>query len=403
MTARRSLLKWSAVTLAVFTLAAVGAGTRDRWRGWWERLAGRDATASTEPSVAAAPSAAARGPVSLDLRRQQLIGVETTTVKRGTVGASLRTVGIVQADETRLTDVNVRVEGWIRDLRADYTGQPVTKGQVLFTLFSPDLLTAEREYSFALKSQDDLRNSVVADARDRSESLVAAARHRLELLDVPPEELTRLDATREAAPTVTFRSPCDGFVLEKTAVVGMHVAPGQTLYRLANLDDVWVEADAYEPDLARVRVGTVARITPDAYPGSVLTARVVFISPGLDRESRTAKVRLEVPNRDGRLKPGMYANVELAAAYPAALVVPADAVIDSGREQVVFIADGNGTFTPRRVTIGARGPDVVEILSGLDEGQRVASSATLVLFRMINVQYIGMRPRTLKIPKPSAL
>jgi RND family efflux transporter MFP subunit len=381
MTTQRSILKWSARALVVLALVAIGVGTRDRWRGWWERIAGGHATnaAASAPSIAAAPSADARGPVSLDLRRQQLIGVETTTVRRGAVGASVRTVGIVKADETRLTDVNVRVDGWIRDLRVDFTGQPVTKGQMLFTLFSPDLLTAEREYILALESRDDLRGSVVADARDRSESLVSAARHRLELLDVSAEELSRIDATREAAPTVTFRSPIDGFVLEKTAVTSMHVAPGQTLYRLANLDEVWVEADAYELDLARVRVGTAARVTLDAYPGTALTARVVFISPGLDPESRTAKVRLEMPNRDGRLRPGMYATVELATAQPAALVVPVDAVIDSGREQIVFIADGSGTFTPRRVTIGARGPDVVEILSGLEEGQRVASSATFFL------------------------
>src|SRR5262245_30433885 len=374
-------------TVAVVAAAATGAFLqRDRLRALFSRASMSD--------VPPTPDVSSSGPdvranVSLDVRRRQLIGVRTTTVTHGAIVSPLRTVGVVRAPETRLTDVNVKVDGWIRELPTDYTGQPVAKGQVLFTLYSPDLLTAEREYALALKARDDLRGSTVPDARERSESLVSAARRRLELLDVSPEQIARVEQTREAAPTETFRSPVDGFVLEKIVVAGMHVTPGQTLYRLANLDVVWIEADTYEHDLPVVRTGAAARVTLDAYPASALTARVIFVNPSLDPATRTAKVRFEVPNPAGRLKPGMYANVEIATPQPTGLIVPVDAVIDSGREQLVFVAEGDGNFTPRQVTIGERGRDMVEIVSGLKEGDRIATSAAFFLDSESQLRAVG--------------
>jgi len=338
---------------------------------------------SQEPAaVAPAPPASAatpRGDFSLDSRRRQLIGVRTTTVARATTSSPIRAVGVVKADETRLTDVNVKVEGWIRDLRVDFTGQPVAKGQVLFTLFSPDLLATEREYVLALKNRDEVRASIVPEARGRADSLVAAARQRLLQWDLPDDQIARLEQTLEPETNVPFRSPVDGFVLEKMAVAGMHVTAGQTLYRIANLGVVWIEADAYEHDLPAIRIGATARVTLDAYPADHLTARVVFLSPALQPETRTAKVRFEVPNPRGRLKPGMYANVEIGTSPSSALVVPVDALLDSGREQLVFVAGEDGTFTPRRVQVGARRQDVVEIVAGVKEGDQVASSAAFFL------------------------
>ena len=375
------------VTAVVMAIAATAAFVeRDRLRTVFSR--GSIAVVTT-PADTASPGPDARANVSLDLRRRQLIGVRTTTVTRGSIDSTLRTVGAVRAAETRLTDVNVKVEGWIRELSADYTGQPVSKGQALFTLYSPDLFTAEREFGLALKARDDLRGSTVSDARERSESLVVAARRRLELLDVAAEQIARVEQTREPAPTETVRSPVDGFVLEKIAVAGMHVTPGQTLYRLANLDVVWIEADAYEHDLPAVRTGATARVTLDAYPGSAFVARVIFVSPSLDPATRTLKVRFEVPNAGGRLKPGMYANVEIATSQPTGLVVPVDAVIDSGREQLVFVAEGDGTFTPRQVKIGQRGRDTVEIVSGLKEGDRIATSAAFFLDSESQMRAVG--------------
>jgi len=386
MTATRRLVMAGA-TVAVVAIAVTAAFfERDRIRGLFSR---GSISGMTTPADTASPGPDARASVSLDLRRRQLIGVRTTTVTHGAIVSTLRTVAVVRAAETRLTDVNIKVEGWIRDLPTDYTGQAVARDQVLFTLYSPDLLAAEREYLLALKARDDLRGSPVPDARERSESLVSAARRRLELLDVTPEQIARLEQEREPAPTETFRSPVDGFVLEKIAVVGMHVTPGQTLYRLANLDVVWIEADTYEHDLPVVRTGATARVTLDAYPGSTFTARVIFVNPSLDPATRTAKVRFEVPNPAGRLKPGMYANVEIATPQPTGLIVPVDAVIDSGRQQLVFVDEGDGAFTPRQVKIGERGRDTVEIVSGLKEGDRLATSAAFFLDSESQLRAVG--------------
>ena len=213
----------------------------------------------------------------------------------------------------------------------------------------------------------------------RSESLVEAARERLILWDLPPEQIEALERTRKAQPTVTFRSPADGFVVEKQAVQGMHVMPGQTLYKVVDLSVVWVEADVYENEIKSIRVGSPATVTVDAYPADHFPGRVIYIYPTMDEKTRTAKVRFQLVNRGGRLKPGMYANVELSGAGRSGLVVPVNAVLDSGREQIVFVAQGDGYFDPRRVKLGNRLEDTIEIVEGLKEGEQVATGATFFL------------------------
>lgn len=377
--ANRRLVVWSIAMTVVAVAGTFAFLARHRLRAWIPQRSATEAPAPNASSASAPEAGTPRGDVSLDARRRQLIGVRTTTVARASTSSPIRAVGVVRADETRLTDVNVKVEGWIRDLRVDYTGQPVSRGQALFTLYSPDLLATEREYVLALKNRDEVRASVVSEARNRAESLIASARQRLLLWDLTSDQMARLEQTLEPETAVTYHSPVAGFVLEKMAVAGMHVTPGQTLYRVANLGVVWIEADAYEHDLPAIRVNATARVTLDAYAAEPLTARVVFISPTLQPETRTAKVRFEVPNPQGRLKPGMYANVEIGTSPSSALVVPVDALLDSGREQLVFVAQGDGTFTPRQVQIGARRQDVVEIAAGLKEGDQIASSAAFFL------------------------
>jgi len=371
-----------ASVIAVALIAATALFfARHRIRDWWTNraAAGAPISAPTSGEPATGTNVTPRADVSLDLRRRQLIGVRTAKVVRDSLASSIRTVGAVRATETSLVDVNVRIDGWIRDLRVDYTGQTVTKGQPLFVLYSPDLLAAEREYALAVKSRAELQQSTVPDALQRGASLVSAARQRLQLWDLPPEHLARLEQTLEPQSTVTFGAPVSGFVVEKNAVTGMHVTAGQTLYRLADLSVVWIEADAYEHDLPAVHIGATGHVTLDAYPTEKLTARVVFIAPSLQPDTRTAKVRFEVSNPRGRLKPGMYADVDIETSVISALAVPADAVIDSGREQIVFVARGDGTFSPRTVQIGVRHPDVIQILSGLKEGEEVATSAAFFL------------------------
>jgi RND family efflux transporter MFP subunit len=331
------------------------------------------------PAVTGAPQTTPRGDVTIDPRRQQLIGVKTVAVTRHTIDQAVRAAGAVRYDETKQADVNVKVEGWIRDLYVDYTGQPIQRGQPLFTLYSPDLLNTQNEYLLALKTRDQLQRSTIADARERADGLVASARQRLLAWDLPADDLQKLDQTRHAVDAVVFRAPVSGFVVEKMAVKGLHVMPGQSLYKVSDISVVWVEADVYESELAAVKVGDAATVTVDAYPGEPFTGRVIYIYPYLDDKTRTNKVRVQLTNRGGRLKPGMYAHVELKSRGRSGLVVPTNAVLDSGTEQVVFIAEGDGRFQPQKVKIGRRLGDSTEILDGLKEGEQVATGAAFFL------------------------
>jgi len=335
--------------------------------------------AAAGPAPTGAPQTTLRGDVTIDPRRQQLIGVKTVSVVRQTVDQRVRATGAVRYDETKQADVNVKIEGWIRDLYVDYTGQPIQRGQPLFTLYSPDLLNTQNEYLLALKTRDQMQQSTIADARERADALVASARQRLLAWDLPAEDLQKLDETKRAVDAVVFRSPVSGFVIEKLAVKGLHVMPGQSLYKVSDISVVWVEADVYERELAAVRVGDAANVTVDAFPGERFAGRVIYIYPYLDDKTRTNKVRVQLANRGGRLKPGMYANVELTSRRRSGLVVPANAVLDSGKEHVVFVAQGDGLFQPRKVKIGRRLDDSTEILEGLKEGDRVATGASFFL------------------------
>ncbi len=382
---RRPLLTFIVLFVALIT-AAVAVYTV-RARAAKSRRAEALSAQHTMPEMPAAgehptsgpPPETERGDVTIDPRRQQLIGVRTVPVARSTTAQSIRTVGVVRYDETRQADVNLKLEGWIRDLYVDYTGQPVRRGQPLFTLYSPDLLSTENEYLLALKTRDQLQQSQIEDARTRADSLVDAARERLRLWDLPSEQIDALERTRKAEPTVTFRSPANGFVVEKQAVKGMHVMPGQTLYRVVDLSVVWVEADVYENEIQAMRVGSSATVTVDAYPADRFVGRVIYVYPTMEEKTRTAKVRFQLVNRGGRFKPGMYANVELGGAARTGLVVPVDAVLDSGREQIVFVAQGNGYFEPRRVKLGHRLENTIEVVEGLKEGEQVATGATFFL------------------------
>jgi membrane fusion protein, copper/silver efflux system len=335
---------------------------------------------ASDHAQASQPAGTPRGDVTIDPRRQQLIGVRTVPVKREAIDQTVRAVGQVRYDETRLADVNLKLEGWIRDLYVDYTGQFVRKGQPLFTLYSPDLLTTENEYLLALKTRDQLQQSVIPDARQRADDLVASARQRLTFWDLPEEAIRQLEASRTADSTVVFRAPVEGFVIEKHVLKGQHVTPGQTLYKVADLGTVWVEADVYETESPAVRVGAAATISVNAYPAERFTGRVIYIYPYVDETTRTNKVRFELASRGGRLKPGMYADVELKMRGEGlGVTVPTNALLDSATEQIVFVAKGDGMFEPRKVRAGRRMSGAVEILDGLKEGEQVATGAAFFL------------------------
>lgn len=338
-----------------------------------------DASAEMAGGAATEATGTPRAGITIDPRRQQLIGVRTVPVERRALTATVRTVGLVRYDETRLADINLKLEGWIRDLFVNTTGELVKTGQPLFTLYSPELVTTQNEYLLALKTRDQLRHSQLADAREHADRLVQSAKARLALWDLPADQFAKLEESRQAQTAIVFRSPATGYVIEKHAIEGQHVMPGQTLYKVADLSTVWVEADVYEQELPRVRVGAPATVTLDAYPGERFNGKVVFIYPFVGEQTRTVKVRFALANRGTRLKPGMYANVELSTSTGRSLVVPTNALLDSGQEQIVFVAQGDGYFEPRRVKIGQRLDNAVEILDGLKEGEAVATGAAFFL------------------------
>lgn len=336
--------------------------------------------AATQPLEEASniPPPIGRAEVALDLGRQQLIGVRTVKAVRSNLGGTVRAAGAVRYDETRAIDVNVRTEGWIRDLFVDYTGMAVRRGDALFAFYSPDAFVSEQEYALALTTRERLQSSD-DDAKARADALVAAARQRLLLRDVSPEDVREIEATRAPSETRVVRSPASGVVIDKPIVKGAHVMPGQTLYKLADLSVVWVEAQVYEADVASIRVGSRATVAVDAYPGERLSGRAIYISPYLNEQTRTTTVRYEFANARGLLKPGMYASLDIATSGGFGITLPADAVLDSGRERIVFVALGDGRFSPRTVSIGRRVGGDVEVLSGVGEGDEVASGATFFL------------------------
>jgi Cu(I)/Ag(I) efflux system membrane fusion protein/cobalt-zinc-cadmium efflux system membrane fusion protein len=389
--AARRVAAVAAIVAIVVALAATAYVFRSHFGG--VRLVGRLVAPQTDvvagpppqadmPTSGGAPPSGAeepRGDVTIDARRQQLIGVRLAPVQRTLLSATIRTTGVVRYDETRQTDVNVKLDGWIRDLYVDYTGQPVRRGDRLFTLYSPELLATQNEFLLALKNREQMQGSQVADAREYADRLVDAARQRLALWDLSPEQVATIEQTRQPLSAVTFTAPANGFVVEKQAVRGMHVTSGQTLYKVADVSVVWIEADVYEQDIASLRVGAPATVTLDAYPGQNFAGRAIYIYPYVDENSRTAKVRMQFANPGGRLKPGMFAHVELRGAEASGLTIPADALLDSGKEQIVFVAEGDGMFSPRHVTAGRRTADVVEITKGLKEGEQVATGAAFFL------------------------
>jgi len=266
----------------------------------------------------------------------------------------------------------------VRNLRADYTGRAVGRGEVLFTLYSPELLATSSEFLLAVRGHNRNVNAS-PQVREFSNRLVEASRERLRRLDLTADEIGLIEQNGFAIDELPVRSPAAGVIVEKRVVEGQRVMAGEMLFRLADLSTVWVEADVYERDMALVRVGRSAAVTFESYPDERFSGRITYIHPFVAAETRTAKVRLQLANGRGRLRPGMFATVQLSAPAVSAVVVPADAVLDSGAEQIVFVAQGGGYFDPRRVRIGRTTGDTIEVVDGLKEGEEVATGATFFL------------------------
>ena len=324
-------------------------------------------------------AAAAEGlaTVAIDPQRQQLIGLRTTEATRGPVGESWRTVGKVAVDETNVHHVNIKVGGFVDTVYVDYVGRPVKRGERLFSIYSPDLLSVQQEYLLALRTRKALAEGGVATGA--GDDLVDAARERLRLWDVPEAEVERLERTGKPVKNLTMYSPMSGVVTKKDIVMGHRLNEGDMPYEITDLSRVWVLADAYETDLGRIRMGMPATLSLQAFPNQAFKGRVIFVDPILDAKTRTAKVRLEFQNPRAELKPEMFGEVTLRTAARDGLRIPADALIDSGTKKVVFVALGEGKFQPREVEVGPITGEQVEVLSGLVEGEKVVTRANFLV------------------------
>jgi RND family efflux transporter MFP subunit len=307
------------------------------------------------------------------------MGVTTALAEYRPIEKTIRTVGQVAIDETLLAHVHVRVSGWIQKVFVDYTWQPVAKGEPLFTVYSPDLLATEQEYLLALRAHKSLGTSPYQEVASGTQSLLEAARRRLTLWDLTDAQIDQLEATGKAQHEITFYAPASGYVMERKAYPNQYVTPDTELYELVDLSRIWVQADVYEFEMPAVSLGQEATMTTESLPGTTYEGRVVFIYPDVKADTHTGTVRLEFPNPELKLKPGMFVNVELHKHFGRQLTVPVDAVLDSGTRQLVFVALGNGGFAPREVQLGERTQDYIAILRGLRAGERVVTRANFLI------------------------
>ena len=321
----------------------------------------------------------APGTVQISSERQQLIGVKIGTAEMKSLEKVIRTVGRFDYDEKRIGTVSLKIGGWIEDLYVDFTGKFVNQGDPLLTIYSPELVSAQEEYLLALRAKKDLAKSPFSEVTSSGDSLAESARRRLKLWDISDDQIKALEETGQPKKTLTLYSPFSGFVLEKAAYKGMNVMPGMALFKLADLSVIWLYADIYEYELPFIRLGQQASVQVTYIPGEVFTGKIIYIYPSLNPETRTAKVRLELPNSHGKFKPEMYANVEIKVRLGQRLTVPEGAIIDTGIRQMAIIDKGDGYFEPREVKIGGKVDDDYEVIKGLKAGDRVVTSANFLI------------------------
>jgi len=331
--------------------------------------AGQSGSKTSEPTLV---------PFTLTPQRMQSIGVKTGVVERRQVEDEIRTVGNIEADETKLADVQVRFSGWVQKVYADATYKTVRQGQPLLTIYSPELVTAEQDYLVAkeLLAQSSPHGG---GSLHGSDSLLSAATERLNRWQIPEREIARLKKTGKVSREIEIDSPVSGVVIDRKAFPNMYVEPSTRLYAVADLSSVWIYAEVFQNDIGRVKVGDPASITVDAYPGKTFPARVSFIWPQVDRETRRARVRLEIPNPELKLLLGMYVDVRISVPLGNQLAIPASGVFQSGTRQIAFVDYGGGSFEPREIELGARAGDDFIVLKGLEAGERIVTSANFLI------------------------
>ncbi len=334
------------------------------------------------PTGTAGPNGAPAGhpgAIRIAPERQQLIGVKFATVESAGGSRAMRTVGKVTADETRIGHVHTRIDGWIEQVFVNFTGDAVTKGQPMLTIYSPEMLASQQELLLALRARDLMSANPLASAARHGESLFDAAKRRLQLWDLSEDQIQQVLRSGQPIRSVTVHAPMSGFITERKAFPNQKVTPDSDLYTITDLSRVWIMADVFESDIGAIKVGDAAYVS---FPNAVappLAARVNYIQPQVDPTTRTLPVRLDAANPGLRMKPDMFVNVEFGIVTAPQLTVPTEAVLDTGDRQTVFVDLGNGYLEPRQVVVGERFGDTVTITRGLSAGERVVSSGTFLI------------------------
>lgn len=322
---------------------------------------------------------AASGQVVISTDKVQKLGVRTEAASLRPLGKVVRAVGRVEPDERRIYTIAPKFEGYVEKLHVNATGQSVGKGQALFEVYSPDLVTAQREYAIAAQGVQSL-GGAGGEPQAAMKQLADASLLRLRNWDISAEQLRELARTGEARHSLTLRSPVSGVVTEKKAQQGMRFMPGEALYQVTDLGAVWVLADVFEQDIALVKLNAVAGVTLDAYPGQRFDGKISYIYPTMKADTRTVTVRVELANPAQLLKPGMFARVELAVpARGSGVTIPASAVIDSGTRRIALVQLAQGRYAPRELKLGMRSDDYVEVLEGIGEGEQVVVAANFLI------------------------
>jgi Cu(I)/Ag(I) efflux system membrane fusion protein len=344
---------------------------------------GNHAASSFAPSGGSGQAASTgSGQVKISVEKVQKLGIRSEPATMRVLDKTMRTAGRVEVNERNIHNIAPKFEGWIEKLHVKTTGEPVKKGQALFDVYSPELVSAQREYSIAMQAVAALKDAD-DDTRQSMQQLAVASLMRLKNWDISEQQVKDLFRSGTAKNSLTFHTihtPVNGIVLEKKALEGMRFMPGEMLYQIADLSSVWVIADVFEQDIALVRTGIKARVKINAYPDKLFEGVITYVYPTLNPATRTVPVRLEIANPRGLLKPAMFAQVEISVIGEGkVLTVPASAVIDSGTRQIALVQLAEGRFEPREIRIGSRSDNYVEVLYGIAEGERVVVAANFLI------------------------
>lgn len=344
-------------------------------------------SAHTAHQSAADQPAAPAGSVFISAARQQLIGVRTAEATHQSMNRSVRTVGTLTFDETRQAHIHTKVEGWAESVSTDFVGKPVRRGQGLFSIYSPKLVATQKEYLLALRARSEFAGSEFEETRSSGERLVAAARERLRLWDIAEAQIDELERTGQVQRTMTIYSPIAGTVTARNIYPGQYVTPDTEAFTITDLSAVWAMGEVFEYELRAIKVGDRVHVEfPYGQATAPLTGKVAFIYPDVDAQTRRGRIRVEFPNPGQSFKPGTFVTMTVEEPAETALVIPREAVIDTGTKQYVVLAKAGGYFEPREVTVGTPAGDLYPITSGLAHGDKVVSSAQFLIDSETNLQ-----------------